>query len=71
MSGILQYYIVNNKEILENVSFIIVEPNKGMIRKQQQKLEIYLKLGFDIMWRSLEELGERSFNIFLISVVVF
>jgi len=62
MSGILQYYIVNNKEILKNVCFIIVEPNKGMIRKQQKKLEKYLQLGFDILWRSLEELEDRSFN---------
>ena len=62
MSGILQYYIVNNKQILKNVSFIIVEPNKGMIRKQKQKLEKYLQLGFDIVWRSLDELGDRSFN---------
>ncbi len=62
ISGILQYYIVNNKQISKNVSFIIVEPNKGMIRKQKQKLEKYLKLGFDIVWRSLEELGDRSFN---------
>ena len=62
LSGILQYYIANNKKILKNVCFIIVEPNKGMIRKQQEKLEKYLQLGFDILWRSLEELEDRSFN---------
>ncbi len=62
MSGILEYFIVNNKKKLKNVCFIIVEPNKGMVRKQQNKLEKYLKLGFDILWRSLEELEDRSFN---------
>jgi len=62
MSGILEYFIVNNKKIFKNICFIIVEPNKGMIRKQQKKLKKYLQLGFDILWRSLEELEDRSFN---------
>ena len=62
MSGLLEYFFINDKNILKNVCFIIIEPNKGMIKKQQKKLEKYLKLGFDLLWRSLEELEDRSLN---------
>ena len=62
MSGLLEYVSINDKNILKNVCFIIIEPNKGMIKKQQKKLEKYLKLGFDLLWRSLEELEDRSLN---------
>ena len=62
MSGLLEYFFINDKNILKNVCFIIIEPNKGMIKKQQKKLEKYLQLGFDILWRSLEELEDRSLN---------
>ena len=62
MSGLLEYFSINDKKILKNVCFIIIEPNKGMIKKQQKKLEKYLKLGFDILWRSLEDLEDRSLN---------
>ena len=33
-----------------------------MVEKQQKKLEKYLKLGFDILWKSLEEFEDRSLN---------
>ena len=62
MSGLLEYFFIKDKKILKNVCFIIIEPNKGMIKKQQKKLEKYLKLGFDILWRSLEDLEDRSLN---------
>ena len=62
MSALLQNFLVKNNKILNNVCFIIIEPNKGMIRKQQKKLEKYLELGFDIVWTSLEELENRSLN---------
>ncbi|CAE19140.1 conserved hypothetical protein [Prochlorococcus marinus subsp. pastoris str. CCMP1986] len=62
MSGLLEYFFINDKKILKNVCFIIIEPNKGMIKKQQKKLEKYLKLGFDILWRCLEDLEDRSLN---------
>ncbi len=62
MSGLLEYFFINDKKILKNVCFIIIEPNKGMIKKQQKKLEKYLKLGFDILWRSLEDFEDRSLN---------
>ena len=62
MSGLLEYFFINDKNILKNVCFIIIEPNNGMIKKQQKKLEKYLKLGFDLLWRSLEELEDKSLN---------
>ena len=62
MSGLLEYFFINDKNILKNVCFIIIEPNKGMIKKQQKKLEKYLKLGFDLLWRNLEDLEDRSLN---------
>ena len=62
MSGLLEYFSINNKKILKNVCFSIIEPNKGMIKKQQKKLKKYLKLGFDILWRSLEDFEDRSLN---------
>ncbi len=62
MSGLLEYFSINDKKILKNVCFIIIEPNKGMIKKQQKKLKKYLKLGFDILWRSLEDFEDGSLN---------
>ncbi len=62
MSGIFHYFLVNNKNILKNVCFIIIEPNSGMIKKQQKKLEKYLNLGFDILWESLDDLGDKTLN---------
>ena len=62
MSGLIEYFFINDKKILKNVCFIIIEPNKGMIKKQQKKLEKYLKLGFNILWTSLEALEDRSLN---------
>ncbi len=60
MCGLLHYFFINQKDYVENVCFIIIEPNKGMIKKQQQKLKKFLKLGFVILWRSLEELEDKS-----------
>ena len=62
MRGILQYFFINKKNYLEDICFIIIEPNKGMIKKQQKKLKKFLKLGFVILWKSLEELEDRSIN---------
>ena len=62
MSGILQYFFINNKNLVKNVCFIIIEPNEGMIKKQYMKLEKFIKLGFDILWRSLDELEDKSLN---------
>ena len=41
---------------------IIVEPNRGMIKKQKRKLEKFINLGIEILWKSLEEFDNQSFN---------
>ncbi len=62
MSGLLAYFLIHDSKLLKNVCFIIFEPNKGMIKKQHRKLEKYLKLGFDILWKNLEDLEDRTLN---------
>ena len=62
MNGLIQYLLINKKKILKSVSFIIIEPNKGMIEKQKNNLEIFLKLGVDIVWKSLDQLDDNSIN---------
>ena len=62
MSGILHYFDANNRNIMKDVCFMIVEPNKGMIKKQQNKLEKYLQLGFNILWKNFEELEDENLN---------
>ena len=62
MSGLIKYFLENNKNFLEGVSFVIIEPNEGMVEKQKNKLEEFLNLGIDILWKGLEELEENNIN---------
>jgi len=62
MSGLIKYFLENSKNFLEGVSFVIIEPNEGMIEKQKNKLEEFLNLGIDILWNGLEELDENNIN---------
>jgi len=62
MSGLIKYFLESSKNFLEGVSFVIIEPNKGMVEKQKNKLEEFLKLGIDILWKGLEELEENNIN---------
>jgi len=62
MSGLIKYFLENNKNFLEGVSFVIIEPNEGMVEKQKNKLEEFLKLGIDILWNGLEEVEENNIN---------
>ena len=62
VSGLLRYFSINKKNYVKNICFIIIEPNQGMIKKQQKNLEKYLKLGFNVVWKNLEELEDRSLN---------
>ncbi len=36
ISGLIKYFLENNKNFLEVVSFIIIEPNEGMVVKQKK-----------------------------------
>jgi len=55
MSGLIKYLLESSNNFSEGVSFVIVEPNKGMIEKQKIKLKEFLSLGIDILWKGLEE----------------
>ncbi len=71
MSGIIKYFLASNKNISQRVSFIIIEPNQGMIEKQKKKLMKFLNLGIDISWKSLEEIEENNLNgIFIANEVL-
>ena len=62
IGGIIQYFLEKNSVNLESFSFIIIEPNKGMIVKQKKNLRKFLNLGINIIWKKLEELEENSIN---------
>jgi len=60
LKGILDYFLENNKKILKNISFIIIESNKGMKEKQIDNLKIFLEMEIDIKWIDLYELKDKS-----------
>ena len=62
MSGLIKYLLGSSKSFLKEVSFVIIEPNKGMLEKQKNKLEEFLNLGIEILWKGLEELEENNIN---------
>jgi len=62
MSGLIKYLLGSSDNLLEEVSFVIIEPNKGMVEKQKNKLEEFINSGIDILWRGLEELEENNIN---------
>ena len=62
MSGLIKYFLKSNQNLLEVISFVIIEPNKGMIEKQKNKLKEFLIQNIDITWRSLEETEENYIN---------
>ncbi len=62
LKGIIDYFFKSNKKELNVVSFIIIEPNEGMIIKQKQKLIDHLQVGVDIRWKDLNELEDNSLN---------
>ncbi len=71
MSGIIKYFLESSNNSSEGVSFVIIEPNKGMIEKQKMKLKEFLSLGIDILWKDLEEIEENNINgIFIANEVL-
>ena len=62
MSGLIKYLLGSSKKFLKGVSFVIIEPNKGMLEKQKNKLDEFLNIGIEILWKGLEELEENNIN---------
>ena len=71
ISGLIKYLLESSNNSLEGVSFVIIEPNKGMIEKQKMKLKEFLSLGIDILWKGLEEIEGNNINgIFIANEVL-
>ena len=62
MRGLVKYFVGRGKESLEGVSFVIIEPNKGMKEKQKRNLKEFSKLGIDILWKEVDEIEENNIN---------
>ena len=62
LKGIINYFLKNNKQILQEISFKIIELNQGMRLKQKKNLESFLNNGVDISWIKLEYLEDKSIN---------
>ena len=67
LSGLIKYLLESSNNSSEGVSFVIIEPNKGMIEKQKMKLKEFLSLGIDILWKGLEEIEGNNINGILIA----
>tara|TARA_Y100000589_G_C27181363_1_gene640908 strand:- start:1596 stop:2786 length:1191 start_codon:yes stop_codon:yes gene_type:complete len=67
MEGIINYFLINNPEIVKNISFKIIEVNLGMISKQKNRLKKFLDKEIDISWIDLDEVEERSINGLIIA----
>ena len=71
LSGLIKYLLESSNNSSEGVSFVIIEPNKGMIEKQKIKLKEFLSLGIDILWKGLEEIEGNNINgIFIANEVL-
>ena len=71
LSGLIKYLLESSNNSSEGVSFVIIEPNKGMIEKQKKKLKEFLSLGIDILWKGLEEIEGNNINgIFIANEVL-
>ena len=71
MSGVIKCLLDNNKKLSEEISFVIIEPNYGMIEKQKKEMKKFLDLGIDILWKSLDEIGKNDINgIFIANEVL-
>ena len=62
IKGIIHYFFINNKKILKDISFKIIELNPGMKIKQKNNLEEFLNYGVDISWIKFEDFKDKSIN---------
>tara|TARA_Y100001978_G_scaffold34806_1_gene30683 strand:+ start:1832 stop:3019 length:1188 start_codon:yes stop_codon:yes gene_type:complete len=62
LSGIINHLLNSNHKIIKNISFKIVELNKGMIKIQKTILEKFLNLDIDISWIKLRDIDDDCIN---------
>ena len=62
LRGIINYFLNNNSQILNDISFKIIDLNEGMIEIQKINLKKFLEKGIDIKWISLSDLEDDNLN---------
>ena len=62
LRGIIYYFLNKNSQILKDISFKIIELNRGMIEIQKINLKKFLEKGIDIKWISLSDLEDDNLN---------
>ena len=62
LAGIIEYLSIKESKVLKNISFKIVELNKGMIEKQKKNLDKFLKEKVDISWINFDDIDSDSIN---------
>jgi len=62
LSGIINYFLNNNAQIINDISFRIIELNVGMLEIQKKSLNKFIEQGIDIKWVSLNDLEDHSLD---------
>ncbi len=62
LRGIINYFHNKNSQILDDISFKIIELNEGMAAIQKINLKIFLEQGIDIKWISLRDLEDDKLD---------
>ena len=62
LSGIINYFLNNNAQIINDISFRIIELNVGMLEIQKKSLNKFIEQGIDIKWVYLSDLEDHSLD---------
>ncbi len=62
LRGIINYFLNKNAQMLNDISFKIIELNEGMIEIQKINLKKFLEKGIDLEWVSLTDLEDDNLN---------
>tara|TARA_B100000212_G_scaffold121633_1_gene91155 strand:+ start:61 stop:1251 length:1191 start_codon:yes stop_codon:yes gene_type:complete len=62
LAGIINYFLDKNSQIINDISFKIIELNIGMFEIQKINLKKFLELGIDIRWVALNDLKDNNLN---------
>ena len=67
VKDIIYYFLENNSELIQKISFGIIEINEGMIIEQKRNLKEVMDIGVDINWMNLNEIKGKSINGIIIA----
>ena len=62
LSGIINYFLNRKSQIINDISFKIIELNIGMLEIQKKTFKKFLEQDIDIQWISLSDLKDESIN---------